>query len=93
MSFVKAGSVQEKPSVTVLPPMQAAPLLPVSESIVTVGLTLLTVTPCVAAVLTPASSSVKPIEIVGVAGPSGNVHWNDPVWLPLFPVVVSEAAT
>ena len=43
VSSVPAGSVHEKPRVTVLPLTQAVPLLPVSDVIVTVGLTFDTV--------------------------------------------------
>ena len=55
----------------------------------TVGATLFTVTVWVAVAPVSLSLSVALADTFELAGPSGNVHWNEPV---VF-VFVSEAAT
>ena len=52
-----------------------------------------TVTVVVAVLLVPPLESVNAIETVVVAGLLGNLHAKLPVWVPWFPVRVSEPAT
>ena len=73
VSYVPAGSVHEKPRVTVLPLRQAVPAAPVSDVIVTVGFTLAIVTTRLSELPAPGSSSLAVTRTVELAGPSGKV--------------------
>ena len=36
---------------------------------------------------------MKPMDTIVVFGPSRNLHLNEPVWLPLLPVVATDPPT
>jgi hypothetical protein len=87
---VPAGSVHEKPRVTELPPMHAAPVLPVSESIVTVGFTLSTVMEASSGDTEWSCPSSTTRWSTTVLGPSPKSSVNDAVPWPLLIVAVPE---
>ena len=92
LSFAPAGSVESLQSKVGVASLVRALLAGVRRFGV-VGATLPTVTVWLAMLPAIESESVNWVRTIGLAGPSGKVHWNVPVWLPLLPVVDREPPT